>query len=43
MKVLSLFDGIFCGMLVLERADIPVECYDAFEREFDEKNHRNLL
>lgn len=31
MKVLSLFDGISCGMLALKRAGIPVECYDAFE------------
>ena len=31
MKVLSLFDGISCGMLALQRAGIPVEKYDAFE------------
>ena len=31
MKVLSLFDGISCGMLALQRAGITVECYDAFE------------
>ena len=31
MRVLSLFDGISCGMLALERAGIPVENYDAFE------------
>ena len=31
MKVLSLFDGISCGMLALKRAGIPVENYDAFE------------
>ncbi len=31
MKVLSLFDGISCGRLALERAGLPVECYDAFE------------
>ena len=31
MKVLSLFDGISCGMLALNRAGIPVEKYDAFE------------
>ena len=31
MKVLSLFDGISCGMLALQRAGIPVENYDAFE------------
>ncbi len=31
MKVLSLFDGISCGMAALERAGIPVEEYAAFE------------
>ena len=31
MKILSLFDGISCGMVALERAGIPVESYDAFE------------
>ncbi len=30
-KVLSLFDGISCGMIALERAEIPVEKYAAFE------------
>ena len=31
MKVLSLFDGISCGMLALKRAGVSVEKYDAFE------------
>lgn len=31
MKVLSLFDGISCGMLALQRAGISLEAYDAFE------------
>lgn len=31
MKVLSLFDGISCGMVALERAEISVEKYTAFE------------
>ena len=31
MKVLSLFDGISCGMVALERAGVPVERYVAFE------------
>lgn len=31
MKVLSLFDGIFCGRVALERAGIPVETYYASE------------
>ena len=33
MKVLSLFDGISCGMVALERAEIPVEKYVAYEIE----------
>lgn len=33
MKVLSLFDGISCGMVALERAGIPVERYVAYEVE----------
>lgn len=35
MKVLSLFDGISCGMVALERAGIPVEKYVAYEIEPD--------
>lgn len=31
MKVLSLFDGISCGMVALERANISVEQYVAYE------------
>ena len=31
MRVLSLFDGISCGMLALKRAGIPVKEYHAFE------------
>ena len=31
MKVLSLFDGISCGMVALERAGILVEKYVAYE------------
>lgn len=33
MNVLSLFDGISCGMLALQRAKIPVERYVAYEIE----------
>ena len=33
MKVLSLFDGISCGMIALERVGIPVEKYVAYEIE----------
>lgn len=35
MRVLSLFDGISCGMVALERAKIPVERYVAYEIEQD--------
>lgn len=31
MKVLSLFDGISCGMVALQRAGIPVDRYVAYE------------
>lgn len=31
MKILSLFDGISCGMVALSRAGIPVERYVAYE------------
>ncbi len=31
MKVLSLFDGISCARVALERAGIPVEAYYASE------------
>ena len=33
MKVLSLFDGISCGMVALERVGIPVDRYVAYEIE----------
>ena len=33
MKVVSMFDGISCGRVALERAGIPVERYVAFEIE----------
>lgn len=33
LNVLSVFDGISCGMVALERADIPVEKYVAYEIE----------
>lgn len=33
LRVLSLFDGISCGMVALERANIPVERYVAYEIE----------
>lgn len=47
MKVLSLFDGISCGMVALERAGIPVEEYIAYEIEpnaikISEKNYPQI-
>jgi len=33
MKVLSLFDGISCGMIALERANISIDRYAAYEIE----------
>jgi len=47
MKVLSLFDGISCGMVALERAGIPVERYVAYEIDksaikISEKNYPNI-
>ena len=35
MKVLSLFDGISCGMVALERAGVPIEKYLAYEIDED--------
>ena len=48
MKVLSLFDGISCGMAALERAGINVERYDAFEIDkyaikVSEKNYPQIV
>lgn len=47
MKVLSLFDGISCGMVALERAGIPVERYVAYEIDkhaiqISKKNHPHI-
>lgn len=47
MKVLSLFDGISCGMVALERAGIQVDRYDAYEIEpnaikISEKNYPQI-
>ncbi len=48
MKVLSLFDGISCGRLALERAGIPVERYFASEIEpnaikISQKNYPDII
>lgn len=47
MKVLSLFDGISCGMIALERAGISVKRYVAFEIDksaikISEKNYPQI-
>lgn len=47
MKVLSLFDGISCGMVALKRAGIPVERYVAYEIDahaikISKKNHPQI-
>lgn len=47
MKVLSLFDGISCGMVALERTGIYVEEYSAFEidkyaNKISEKNYPEI-
>lgn len=48
MKVLSLFDGISCGMVALERANVPVEAYYASEIDknaitISQKNYPNII
>lgn len=48
MQVLSLFDGISCGKVAIERAGIPIEKYVAFEIdksaiEISRKNHPNII
>lgn len=48
MNVLSLFDGISCGRIALERADIPVEKYYASEIDaraisISKKNYPDII
>ena len=48
LRVLSLFDGISCGQVALERAGIPVEVYYASEIEpnaikITQKNYPNTI
>ena len=48
MKVLSLFDGISCGMVALERAGVPVDAYYASEIDknaiaISQKNYPNII
>ena len=48
MRILSLFDGISCGRLALERAGIPVEVYyaseiDKYAIKVSEKNYPCII
>ncbi|MBO7735052.1 MAG: DNA (cytosine-5-)-methyltransferase [Methanobrevibacter sp.] len=48
MRVLSLFDGISCGQVALERAGIPVEVYyaseiDKYAIDITQKNYPNTI
>lgn len=48
IKVLSLFDGISCGMVALERAGFSVEKYYAYEIEpnaikISKKNYPDII
>lgn len=48
LRVLSLFDGISCGMVALERAGIPVEKYyaseiDPYAMKVSQKNYPNII
>ncbi|MCQ0042422.1 MAG: DNA cytosine methyltransferase [Bombella sp.] len=47
LKVLSLFDGISCGLQALKNLNIPIETYDAFEIDkyaimVSKKNHPEI-
>lgn len=48
MKVLSLFDGISCARVALERAEIPVGVYyaseiDKYAIQISEKNYPDII
>ena len=48
LRVLSLFDGISCGQIALERAGIPVEVYyaseiDKYAIQVTQKNYPNTI
>ena len=48
LRVLSLFDGISCGMVALERAGIPVEKYyaseiDKYAMKVSQKNYPQII
>lgn len=47
MQILSLFDGISCGRVALDRANIPVKCYyaseiDKFAIQISQKNYPDI-
>ena len=48
LKVLSLFDGISCGMVALERAGVPIEKYyaseiDEYAMKISNKNYPEII
>lgn len=48
MKILSLFDGISCGQIALQRANIPIEVYyaseiDKYAIQITQKNYPNTV
>jgi DNA (cytosine-5)-methyltransferase 3A len=48
MKILSLFDGISCGRVALERAGMPVEVYyaseiDKYATQISQKNYPDII
>ena len=48
MKILSLFDGISCARVALERAGIPVEAYyaseiDKYAIQVSQKNYPDIV
>lgn len=48
MKILSLFDGISCARVALERAGIPVEAYyaseiDKYAIQISQKNYPDII
>jgi DNA-cytosine methyltransferase len=48
LRILSLFDGISCGQVALERAEIPVEVYyaseiDKYAIQITQKNYPNTI
>ena len=48
MKILSLFDGISCGQIAMQRANIPIEVYyaseiDKYAIQITQKNYPNTV